>query len=266
VAKATPIRGLSGRALLDEAGPRILAARVRDVQKFEARLPEEEAVHGMRVAARRLRAALRLLRLRELDGKVKELQDALGAVRDLQLQIAWLRGRDDALAERRKASLKKAERVLERALSEWRARTLPRLLEAAESKFKGRLSGDHVRKVLRKRLARFEERLQAALDKPVPEAIHAVRRSVKQLRYLFELAQPAFPAAAKSLLVELTPLQESLGELHDVDVRLHLLRKKGLLREQKQDRARLAAIVIAELSRWKKQKIASSARKSLGHR
>jgi hypothetical protein len=39
-----------------------------------------------------------------------------------------------------------------------------------------------------------------------------------------------------------------------------------LLREQKEDRARLAAIVIAELSRWKKQKIASSARTSLGHR
>jgi CHAD domain-containing protein len=41
----------------------------------------------MRVAARRLRAALRLLRLREFDRAVKKLQDALGDVRDLQLQI-----------------------------------------------------------------------------------------------------------------------------------------------------------------------------------
>ncbi len=266
MAKATPIRGLSARALLNEAGPRILAARLRDVQQFEARLPEEEAVHGMRVAARRLRAALRLLRLRELDAKVKELQDALGAVRDLQLQIAWLQGRDDALAARRKTPLKKAERVLARVLLDWDSRTLPLLLEAAESKFKGKLSGDHVRKVLRKRLARFEERLEAALDKPAPTAIHAVRRSVKQLRYLFELAQPAFPAAAKSLLVEVTPLQESLGELHDVDVRLHRLRKKDLLRVQKEDRTRLAAMVTAELSRWKKQKLAFRARRSLDHR
>jgi CHAD domain-containing protein len=212
---------------------------------------------------RRLRAALRLLRLRDLDGPVKKLQDALGKVRDLQLQVEWLAGRDDALAARRKALLDRAKRALARAVAVWRSQTLPRLLEAGGGEFKGKFADKKVRKLLRKRLARFEERLERALKRPTPQAMHAVRRSVKQLRYLFELVQPALRSVSKSLLAELTPLQEALGELHDMDVRIQLLRDKALLREQHKEHARLAGIVTGKLSRWKKQKIAPRARRTL---
>jgi CHAD domain-containing protein len=264
VAKATEIAGLSAKARLREAGPRILTARLHDVEQFEAALPGVEAVHDMRVAIRRLRAALRLLGLRELDVPVKKLQDALGEVRDLQVQTSWLAGRDDALARRREVLLRKADRSRSRAVGVWESQTLPRVLEAASSaKFKGKLSGPGVRKLLRKRLARFDKRLEAALERPDASRMHAVRRTAKQLRYLFELAQPAFRAVSKILLAELLPLQESLGELHDVDVRLRLLHDKPLLREQREDRDRLVAIVAAQLTRWKNQKVANRARRSL---
>jgi CHAD domain-containing protein len=217
----------------------------------------------MRVAARRLRAALRLLRLRELDRAVKKLQDALGDVRDLQLQIAWLEGRRDADLQRSRAALlAKAERALQSALREWHAQTLPRLLEtAAESP---NLSARRTRKMLRKRLRRFEQRLEPALAHPSPAALHRVRISVKQVRYLFELTRRDFPKAAKLLLAEIPPLQYALGELHDLDGRLPLLRRRpDLLREQMEDRTRLAKIVHAQLQHWEHLRISPRARHML---
>jgi CHAD domain-containing protein len=241
---------------------RILAARLRDLERAEAGLPAPDPVHDMRVAARRLRAALRLLRLREFDRAVKKLQDALGDVRDLQLQIAWLKGRDAVLLRRRAPLLGKVERALQSALQEWHAKTLPRLLDAAAQPAK--LSDRRTRRMLRKRLRRFEERLEAALSHPSPAALHRVRISVKQLRYLFELTRSDFPKPAKLLLAELPPLQYALGELHDLDGRLHLLRRSSdLFREQKEDRARLARIVHAGLKHWEDLRIAPRARRML---
>jgi CHAD domain-containing protein len=189
---------------------------------------------------------------------VKELQDALGQVRDLQLQVEWLEGRSPSLAKQRQAALRKAERALEPALARWRSETLPALLEAAR-KAKAP-SAQKRRKILRKRLKRFEERLLAALERPTPRAMHRVRISAKQIRYLFELVKGP---ASKLLLSELPPLQESLGQLHDVDVRLKLLRDPALLRQEKETRAQLAAIVKTQLERWKDRDIAGRARKLL---
>ena len=87
------------------AKTRLLLDQVTALERYEAVVPKKDAVHEMRVAARRLRAALRVLQLRELDPKVKALQDALGEVRDLQLQIDWLQGRDAALGRSRACAL-----------------------------------------------------------------------------------------------------------------------------------------------------------------
>src|ERR1700682_4971291 len=90
--KPTHVPGLDAHTPLRQAAKLLLEARLLDVRRYEPQLTEgtpEDAVHDMRVALRRLRAALRLFRLRELDGPVKALQDALGAVRDLKLQIGW---------------------------------------------------------------------------------------------------------------------------------------------------------------------------------
>lgn len=243
--------------------PRILAARLRDIESAEPGVPGPEAVHDMRVATRRLRAALRLLRLDELDTPVKKLQDALGDVRDLQLQIAWFDGRDAGLKRRRQALLRKAEGALQSALSGWHAKTLPALLKAVAKPPK--VSTRKTGKILRKRVRRFEERLKTALDHPSPIAFHRVRISVKQVRYLFELSRRAFPKAAKLLLAELPPLQYALGEIHDLDARYPLLRRRpDLLREHKEDRARLEKIVLAQMEHWDDLRIAPRARRMLG--
>ena len=240
----------------------LIAGRLRELEQHESRVPEKRAVHEMRVAARRLRAALRLLRLRELDQEVKALQDALGRVRDLQVQAAWFRGRDAALAREREGKLGSAGRALQRALQRWRARTLPALLEAA-----GEARPLHRRragKVVRKRLRRLEERLEQARTRPTPRTLHRARISVKQVRYLVEVAGDALPAKAARIAADLKPLQASLGQLHDADVRIALLRgRPALLREQKEARERLAKIAGAQLSRWRTQKVARRARQRL---
>jgi CHAD domain-containing protein len=239
--------------------PRVLLKLVEVAQSHETTLPGVDAVHDMRVALRRLRAALRLFDLRdELDAKVKELQDALGAVRDLQLQIEWLAGRSPGLRRQREAALRKAERALSPAVAKWRSQTLPALLEAAR-KVKAPAPARR-RKILRKRLRRFEERLDAALARQTPPAMHRVRISAKQVRYLSELEKSK---AAKLLLAELPPLQETLGQLHDVDVRLRLLRDPALLRQEKEARAQLAGIVKTQLERWQERGIIERARRGL---
>src|SRR6266849_3054380 len=96
MAKPTDIEGLGPRTRLTDAGPKILAARTADVRSLEAQVARKmggDAVHDMRVASRRLRAAIGLFgdkRLLRLEREVKRLQDALGKVRDAQIQLKWL--------------------------------------------------------------------------------------------------------------------------------------------------------------------------------
>jgi CHAD domain-containing protein len=228
---------------------RLMAQRLRDVQRHEGALPAEEAVHEMRIAARRLRASLRLARLRELDPAVKDLQDALGEVRDLHLQLAWLRGRDAALARSVAARLREAERRLQRALGRWRSRTLPAVLDA-EARAHA-LHRKRLQRVLRKALRRLEERLEVARTRPSPRSLHRARISVKQVRSLIEVGRDALPGKVVRIIARLKPLQASLGELHDADERMKLVRRRPLLfREQKEERGRLAKIVAAQLSGW----------------
>jgi CHAD domain-containing protein len=196
---------------------------------------------------RRLRAAASLLGLDQLDAPLKALQDALGRVRDLQIQIAWLRGRDAALGGRSSARLARAVRALTVAVNEWSTRTRPWLLEPHP--LRGRLGGARVARLLRKRFDRFAERLEAARARPTPSTLHALRRSVKRLRYLLELASPSLGKADRALPSRLAALQGLLGELHDLDLRVALLRGHPLQAGELRKRARMAARVTAELAR-----------------
>ena len=241
---------------------RLIAERLREIEEHESGLPGEDAVHRMRIAARRLRAGLRLARLRELDAAVKALQDALGQLRDLQLETQWLRGRDAALARAREARLRKAESALQGTLRRWRTRTLPAILEAAAQA--PPVHGSRARKVVGKRLGRLEERLEDARARPTPRSMHRARISVKQVRYLVEVGKPGLPSGTARILAELKPLQASLGQLHDADVRMRIVRNRPLLlREQRETRERIAKIVAAQLSRWRKRKVVAQAQEWL---
>src|SRR5229473_806893 len=209
----------------------LLAEWLSAVEQYETALPQKEAVHQMRVAARRLRAALRLLELRHLH-------------------------------RARQAQLRKAEHALESQLGSWRSRTLPALLEASADDSSP--SARTAAKLLRKRLDRLEERLEQARSRLTPKALHRARISVKGVRYLLEVAKDSLPKKAAALESDLKALQASLGELHDVDVRIGLVkRNRTLLRDQKEARAQLSTIIAAQLVQWRKEKVAKRVRKTL---
>jgi CHAD domain-containing protein len=100
VAKARPILGLSEDDPYAVAAARIVAVRSREVADHAAGVldvSDIERVHDMRVATRRLRAALEVFepcfpakRFRAALREVKELADALGERRDRDVTIAAL--------------------------------------------------------------------------------------------------------------------------------------------------------------------------------
>ena len=264
--KPQRIRGLSESVALAEAARRILAGRLSDVTRWEEGLPALEPTHAMRVAARRLRQALSLFGLDELDRPVKALQDALGDLRDLQLQADWLSHRDRALQRQRSRLVPKAERKLQAELRAFRSKTVPALLKATQKlSASGKLGGHRMREKLKKRIDAFDDRLAVALKSPKPRPMHRLRIAAKKLRYSCELLESAFDEA-RDLLVELSPLQQLLGDLHDSDARVALLREHGrnaLLREEQEAREKLAAVAMKELARWRSRKVSEKARRGL---
>ncbi|MCP3058801.1 CHAD domain-containing protein [Myxococcus sp. K38C18041901] len=285
MAQPTPIRGLGPDSELGQAARRILAGRLADVRKPESKLNgtiDDDAVHDMRVATRRLRAALQVFRplggLTKLEHEVKRLQDALGDVRDLHVQALWLE--DVAKKARREkpqtrkgiAALGKAqlsglapkEKRLRSELKRWAARTLPRMLRKVDGlEDDHRFGGRRVKEPLHWRVRRVHKRMKVYMDAPDAVSAHVLRKELKKLRYELEIFQPAFRRTLGALTEMLVPLQEGLGELHDADVRLEVFERlaaggkpqerkaaRALLPLIREGRAKRSAEIARELQRW----------------
>jgi CHAD domain-containing protein len=217
------VAGLHAKTPLRAAAERLLHARLADLRAAEARAARKldvRTVHDLRVACRRLRAAVKVFgkkRLRELDARIEHLQDSLGQLRDLQLEAKWLE-RHRAGAERLRARLRKSETSLKVALALWTRRSEPLLLRALPAvRQHGLLGGPRTRKRLRKRLEQLEEAMGRP-DPLEPMSAHRIRIAAKKLRYEAELLRDAFRLEAA--LDALSELQTALGELHDSDVRM----------------------------------------------
>jgi len=265
VTRPGKVSGLHAGTPLRTAAERLLQARLADVHATEARALrrlDPETIHDLRVACRRLRAAVKMFgkkRLRALDGRIEHLQDALGEVRDLQLQIQWLkRHRGDA--RRVHATLRKAEAHLRQALAFWSRRSEPQVLRAlSHVRSGGTLGGPRTRKRLRKRLRQLEEAL-AVSDPLEPAAAHRIRVAAKKLRYEAELLRDAIDL--EEVLDLLSDLQTTLGEVHDADVRLEEFgADQKLVRAARAERRRRATKARALLRRF--SRVASSLKRRL---
>ena len=196
----------------------------------------------MRVASRRLRASLALFdcksQLCAAYRTVTSLGDALGEVRELHVQLAWLReelGRPPPSATRSACSRssKSARASCRRRSRRSRPRSAagPRtawpVVESALAALdvRGKLGGHRVRRRLSRRLKDTRRRVAAVVKSMDARTAHKLRIGAKKLRYLAELAQPAFPTEIAALLDRLQPLQETLGELHDADVHVPIVEK-----------------------------------------
>jgi triphosphatase len=211
---------------------------------------DPEAVHQMRVAIRRLRAAMSIFKEVAVDGQseavkrgLRRLAGELGEARDIDIFIAKAiapareRHPDDedlaALAASYEARRKAAyERALEAVTSGRFARIVLDTTAWLESgpwllREKTAAMGEEpVEAFAAKELARRAKRIRKrakyleALD---PAARHEVRIAVKKLRYAAEFFTPLFTGKsrgkrAKTLRSALGELQDRLGDLNDIAV------------------------------------------------
>ncbi|MFL6055472.1 MAG: CHAD domain-containing protein [Actinoallomurus sp.] len=202
---------------------------------------DDDSVHKMRVAVRRMRSLLRThrrmihpARAAGLETELKWLADALGEVRDLEV----LRAR----FERRLAEVPNADRkptwLAGMAAEELRARdrlretlSAPRYLALLDSVdaflASPPLLGDRavrparqetaktVAKAWRKMLRRHARAAGLPAGPARDAALHRTRKAAKRARYTAEATVPALGSSVKKLARRAERLQELLGAHHD---------------------------------------------------
>jgi CHAD domain-containing protein len=189
-------------------------------------------VHQMRVATRRMRAALRLFsdvlppEARALNDELKWIADQLGPCRDLDVHIR--RTRESGAALGISAALvpygtwlldqrQQAQVALNTAMESPRFAELLHRLTTLSSLLPVRdlpLSEDAPRRLrqARRKLKKRGDKLDN--DSPPPD-LHQVRIRAKRLRYTAEFFEPMYGKPAQRLVKRLTALQDLLGDFQD---------------------------------------------------
>jgi CHAD domain-containing protein len=220
-----------------------------------ARRGDVEAVHKLRVASRRMRAALGVFKpvlpgeaRRQWRKQLRRLTRALGPGRDIDVQLEalgeyrpslsagaqqTLDSLTESLRQRRGRAQPDIDETIDRLA---RKRTLITLRKAASSWVSSELPPadftDRVRALAGARIMRRLRELLAfepwVLEPAAAEKHHRMRVATKKLRYTIELLEPIWAGQLGPTLETLKGFQADLGLLHDVDVTLaHLADFQG---------------------------------------
>jgi CHAD domain-containing protein len=236
-----------------DAAQRVLARHARELRRHERAVVKgsPDAIHDMRVATRRLRAALAVFRgvvalpRPARRRRLRWLARRLGRVRDLDVRLALLveehlphvaggeavrlAGLVEALREERRRRHRRVKRGLKRArhrrmqvaLAAWVRKPsfvagagqdgAARFMTGAADAAAQRVSG--------------HEAMQEA--RPGPEALHDLRIAVKRLRYTLEFHAETCGLAYDAERALARDLQDCLGELRDHDLLFAALAADG---------------------------------------
>ena len=186
----------------------------------------------MRVATRRMRAALRLFEdvlppeASGLNDELKWIAGQLGPVRDLDVQVRRMR---DSAAELHlsealvpygawlEAQRQRALAALNTALNSDRFGELLQRLNTIQvwSPIDDRPLADDARRRLRRVHRKLDKRAQKVHRHSPTADLHAVRIRAKRTRYAAEFFEPLFRKPAARLVKRMTQLQDTLGDLQD---------------------------------------------------
>lgn len=263
---------------LSEIVPGIIHPRLHRLEERARAMVDgasEEDTHQMRVAARRLAAALDAFRrvIQGPDaarvGPFRRVERRLGALRDLDVLEARVRedreeggsalhdalaGVLDVLATRRHRARRRAERALARPGFLRARQSLHEWLDRPQFRYTGSLPAGAVIPDLY--LPALGEVLvhpgwelggTPAPDAPGARALHALRRALKALRYRVECLEGWFGPPATAWLEELHAMQDALGEWHDDGVLLEWLAEAGVPATELE---RVRARACAALGPW----------------
>ena len=211
---------------------------------------DPEALHDMRVATRRIRAATSTFRaylsptaLGARD-EIGWLTRILGPVRDLDVQIERLEARMaqpdvgdeglnpylDLLQTRREAARKRMlaaldSRRYERAVGRWVA-----ILQRGPARtfLPGRTPAvAAATELVGKRYRRLRKRADGIAKDSPAEEYHASRIEAKKLRYAAEFVAPLYGGRAEGFIAAVKGLQDVLGDHQDAAVAMETLRAEG---------------------------------------
>jgi CHAD domain-containing protein len=269
-------RTFSSRRLMEPAEAAGLSARLRErifalqhgLDRASAALTSKatpKSIHGVRVAARRLRAFLRAFR-RDLDPRsVKQYRRSLRALtRDLdeareadvtrraigqlakdgrgsiRLEAGALHGR---AAEAYQAALQRLRSRM--AVASWRRR-LSSLRRLSMRPSLVPPNDEPASMIIMRRVKRIRRRLLVALRDAGrnPKGLHRLRLKVKQARYVLADSGATPTLSAELELKALQHLQDCLGDMHDEENLRQSLRARRLPR-------RATRSIVEELERRK---------------
>ncbi|MFL6138625.1 MAG: CHAD domain-containing protein [Frankiaceae bacterium] len=235
------------------------------------RLDAPDAVHQVRVASRRLRAALHVARpllapdsVEELRTELRWLAGEMSEARDAEVMLARLVDRAHALppelligpvvallqseiggglsvGQVRAATTLDSERYLALLDDLVQVATEPPLLDAADG-----AAAKVAPKLVRREWRRLEESVEPVRRTDANEAYHRARIAAKRLRYACELVVPVCgkPASRMARLAE--EVQELLGEHQDAVVAAAELRRIAVSRRGREVGFSLGLLHAAE--------------------
>ena len=223
----------------------VLRTHVRAFHDHEpgARLGEEpEELHDMRVASRRVRAAISLfrdvlpVRVLHLREELRWVGSFLGAVRDLDVQLEQVEEWEGDMPEGDRTALAPLVDSLRERRVEARARMLASLdsrrFERLTASMDGLLRRGPLRRsrasrvpavvvapeLIRWRYRKFRRAGGGLHDGSPPEDVHELRIRAKRLRYALEFLGPLEPKRSQRLIRRLVAVQDALGSFQDAQV------------------------------------------------
>lgn len=208
---------------------------------------DSDALHGTRVASRRLRELLPILRLdgrttRKIDRRLRRVTKRLGAVRDLDVLMGIidelrndrrysktaLAAVQSAIEDKRKIARERLRARLSAARLQKITRRLKRVakhLQADETKAAGEGKRRQVNPTVwalqaraARRAVRVREAIEAAGTVYAAAPLHQVRIALKKLRFALELTAELEHRPAARDIAMLKTSQDLLGRLHDLQV------------------------------------------------
>jgi triphosphatase len=204
------------------------------------------AVHEMRVAARHLDVLLRLFHgygprwATASRGALRALINSLGAVRDGDVQLAYLDESLPTLDDANRAAIEPLRQRLAQQRAHARARLLHfldssrtrawvehwlaqlRLGTASSARARQAITANVARDLIRTTARKLRKRADALDDTSSAEAFHEVRIRAKRLRYALDAFGSLYGDAARDYIEALAKMQHVLGEFHDSAVRTEM--------------------------------------------
>jgi CHAD domain-containing protein len=263
------------RPLFPDRPTGLLKERIRILFRHfpKAMAGEEEPIHQMRVAARRLRVALPLLAKKRRGRRVRKALAILRSVtrtggrsRDLDVGLALLEDRLSAAEEPNK-ELRDLRSRLRSARRRSRSPMAEGLLDLPISRLRERLAEivasrgadvftvmGRVHETAHKELRRSAATLEALGDRFDPAELHRLRIRARRLRYVAEVSD-AIRGQTSGAPALLKRFQERLGRIHDAAVLGEWMGRQADLAERRN------SLVLAREARRQQQLLIEEARR-----